>query len=153
MKFKTKWQNLCFSCSRFVLHLPTFSNERNDKMFNSILFTNLSSATPISSVILQKELCRCKQWKHTPIPRLDVLRILCWMHFIHCACYHKKCNCMHYGAYYGITYNSFTSMDIVGHEDTHSVVECTAGLLHSKEAGAISMWHVWHYDWILYLWW
>ncbi|MGB1243191.1 MAG: M4 family metallopeptidase, partial [Chitinophagales bacterium] len=45
---------------------------------------------------------------------------------------------MTYGGGNGVQYNSFTSMDVIGHEISHAVTEYSAGLIYAWEAGALN---------------
>jgi Zn-dependent metalloprotease len=49
-----------------------------------------------------------------------------------------SCYCMTYGDGDGVTWNPFVSLDVIGHEMTHGVTSLTAGLVYSRESGALN---------------
>lgn len=49
-----------------------------------------------------------------------------------------QCHCMRFGDGNGVTTNPYTSLDVVAHEATHSVIARTAKLVYTGEAGALN---------------
>ncbi|SEG97672.1 Zn-dependent metalloprotease [Nonomuraea solani] len=50
----------------------------------------------------------------------------------------EQCHCMRFGDGNGVTTNPYTSLDVVAHEATHSVISRTAKLWYSGESGGLN---------------